>query len=94
MVRDLDVRIKYAYLRLKRNLALYFTLWFLALLAAVSLVIDSIFIPNNSSLRVWSSLLVILLFIKLSYDVYTNMRNQYEAWKEAHKQTDSTLRKL
>lgn len=90
----MDIKVKYAYLRLKRNLALYFTLWFLALLAAVSLVIDSIFIPNNSSLKLWSSLLVILLFVKLSYDVYINMRGQYETWKQQNDQTDASLRKL
>ena len=94
MGSDFDVKLKYAYMKLQRNLALYFTLWFLALLAAVSLVIDSMFVPNSSPLKFWSSILVILLFIKLSYDVYLNMKDQYEAWKEAHKQTDSTLRKL
>jgi hypothetical protein len=94
MVKYLGLRVKYAYIRLKRNLALYFTLWFLALLAAVSLIITSIFLPNDSPVKIWSSILVIILFIKLSYDVYLSMRTRYDNFKEKYDQTDRSLRDL
>jgi hypothetical protein len=94
-MRNIDVKIRYAYVRLKRKLALYFTLWFLALLAGVSLIIDSIFInPTVVSLKWWSVVLVMLLAIKLAYDSANKMRKEYTDFKEETKLTDQTLRSI
>lgn len=94
-MRNFDVRIRYAYVRLKRKVAIYFTLWFLALLAGVSLVLDSIFISSSaSSLKIWSIIIVILLAIKLAYDTGTNMKKEYDQFKEKNNQTDASLRTI
>ncbi|MDE1871473.1 MAG: hypothetical protein KGI06_04525 [Candidatus Micrarchaeota archaeon] len=94
-MRDIDVKIRYAYARLKRKMALYFTLWFLALLAAVSLIMDSIFIGENViSLKIWSAALVILIAIKLAYDAQLNLKKEYKSFKDEYNQTDTTLKKL
>jgi 4-hydroxybenzoate polyprenyltransferase len=91
----IDVKIRYGYARLKRKIEIYFTLWFLALLAGVSLVIDSIFVSNDAlPLKIWSVILVLLLALKLAYDASANARKQYFAFKEEHNITDSTLKKL
>ncbi len=94
-LKNIDIRIRYAYVRLKRKLALYFTLWFLALLAGVSLIIDSIFInPTVVSLKLWSVVLVILLAMKLAYDSATKMKDEYKDFKEENKLADSTIKSL
>ncbi len=94
-LRNMDVTIRFAYVRLKRRLALYFTLWFLALLAGVSLVIDSIFInPTVISLKLWSVVLVVLLAVKLAYDSVTRMQNEYKEFKTENKLSDATLRTI
>ena len=94
-MRNIDVTIRYAYVRLKRRLELYFTLWFLALLAGVSLIIDSIFIdPTATSLRLWSVILVILLAIKLAYDSATKMKREYIEFRDENKLTDEILRSI
>jgi len=92
-LKNIDVKIRFAYIRLKRKVQLYFTLWFLALLAGVSLIIDSIFVPNDT-LKLWSTVLVVILAVKLSYDSSLNMRREYEQFKEKHEQTDNSLRNL
>lgn len=94
-LRNIDVTIRYAYVRLKRKLALYFTLWFLALLAGVSLVIDSIFIgPNVTPLKLWSAILVVLLAIKLAYDSATKMKKEYTDFKDENNLTNQVLRSI
>lgn len=94
-IRNIDVKIRYAYARLRRKVALYFTLWFLALLAGVSLIIDSIFIGENVlSLKIWSAALVVLLAVKLAYDAHANLKREYKSFKEEYNQTDSTLKRL
>ena len=90
----LDVRIKLAYMHLKRRIALYFTLWILALLAGVSLLVAGIFYQYSIVLKLWSTLLVVLLFIKLGYDAILNMRNQYTTFKQQSGVTDNALRKI
>ncbi len=92
-MKNIDVTIRYAYVRLRRRLELYFTLWFLALLAGVSLIIDSIFInPTATSLKLWSVLLVVLLAIKLAYDSATKMKKDYITFRDENKLTDELLR--
>lgn len=94
-MRNIDVKIKYAYARLKRKLAVYFTLWFLALLAGVSLIVDTIFISNSAfTLKLWSTLLVVMLAVKLAYDAANKMRQEYNNFKEEHDQTDKSLSTL
>ncbi len=94
-MKNLDVKLRYAYVRLKRKISLYFTLWFLALLAGVSLIIDSIFISNEAyTLKLWSAALVLILAVKLAYDATTNVRRQYMEFKSENKQTDQSLRQL
>jgi|GEM_PF-1369673 hypothetical protein len=78
-----SVRIRYAYIRLKRKLRFYFTLWFLALLSGVSLIIDSIFInPTVVPLKLWSVVLVVLIAVKLAYDSAARMRKEYYDFKK------------
>jgi|GEM_PF-6646724 hypothetical protein len=92
-VRDIDVRIRYSYARLKRKLGLYVILWFLALLAAVSLIMDSIFINNGLFvLKLWSAIVVLLLGVKLAYDTSMKLRQEYTGFKDEYKQTDSSLK--
>jgi hypothetical protein len=94
-LRNMDVKIRYAYARLKRKIAVYFTLWFLALLAGVSLIVDSIFInPTVVTLKYWSVLLVVLLAVKLAYDSASRMKSEYVEFKVESKQTDTTLKNL
>lgn len=94
-VRNIDVKIRYAYARFKRKLALYMLLWFLALLAAVSLIIDSVFITNGAYvLRIWSAILVILIGLKLAYDASTRIKQEYTSFKEEYNQTDKSLKSL
>ena len=94
MVKYLDIKIKLAYLHFKRRIALYFTLWVLALLAGVSLLIAGIFYQYSLVLKLWSTLLVVLLFIKLGYDAILNMKNQYEGFKETDGLTDEHQRNI
>jgi len=94
-LRNIDVKIRYAYVRLRRRIAIYFTLWFLALLAGVSLIIDSIFIGGAlTPLKLWSTALVLILAIKLAFEAASNMKVKYEQFKEETHQTDETLRKI
>ena len=70
-------------------------MWFLALLAAVSLIMDSIFIQNTLyALKLWSAILVVLLGVKLAYDASTKLKHDYEGFKEEYNQTDITIKKL
>ncbi len=82
MARYLDIKIKLAYMHFKRKIALYFTLWILALLAGVSLLVAGIFYQGSTVLKLWSTILVVLLFIKLGYDAILNMRHQYDSFRE------------
>jgi uncharacterized membrane protein len=94
-LRNIDVKIRYGYARLKRKIAVYFTLWFLALLAGISLVLDSIFISSTANpLKIWSVLIVLMLAIKLAYDTATNMKKEYVEFKAEHNQTDKSLSQL
>lgn len=94
-VRDMDIRIRYAYARLKRKLGLYVILWFLALLAAVSLILDSIFIKDTLlSLKLWSAILVVLLGVKLAYDASTKLKQDYMEFKSQYKQTEGSLKRF
>jgi len=91
----MDVKLRYSYARLKRKIEIYFTLWFLALLAGVSLVIDSIFVSNDAlPLKLWSILLVVLLALKLSYDASNNAKKQYFSFRDENKLSDTTIKKL
>jgi hypothetical protein len=88
-LRNFDVKIRYAYVRLKRKIAVYFTLWFLALLAGVSLVIDGIFITQNAApLRWWDAAIVIMLAMKLAYDTGIKMKKEYTTFREENKKID------
>lgn len=89
----MDVRIRYSYARLKRKIGIYFTLWFLALLAGVSLVIDSIYLSTDP-LKLWSIMLVVILTVKLSYDASNNAKKQYVDFKEENNISDIALKKL
>lgn len=94
-LRNIDVKIRYAYARLKRRIAIYFTLWFLALLAGVTLIIYSLFIRgDNLALKLWSTLLVLMLAVKLAYEASENMRRKYEMFKTEEKVPDSVLRSI
>lgn len=94
-IRNIDVKVRYAYARLKRKLELYITLWFLALLAAVSLILDSIFIQEHVlALKIWSAILVVLLGMKLAYDIGNRIKKEYNDFKDEHGQTDKSLRYL
>jgi hypothetical protein len=81
MPRNLDITIRYAFIRFKRKMALSLALWFIALLLGVSLIIASQFIYNNPILKIWSVILVIVLFIKLAYDTGSNMNREYREFK-------------
>lgn len=94
-LRNIDVKIRYAYFRLRRKMALYFTLWFLALLAGVSLILDSIFISGTASpLKLWSTFLVLMLAVKLAWDASKNMRQEYVNFKQDSKLNDESLRTI
>lgn len=94
-VRYIDVKIRYAYARLKRKLALYITLWFLALLAAVSLIIDSIFLTRSGLvLKVWSTVLVVILGAKLAYDASSKMRTEYAEFRREYGSTKEYKQKF
>jgi hypothetical protein len=77
-MRDTGVKIRFAFVRLRRKIALYFTLWFLALLTGVSLIVYVIFInPTVYSLKIWSVVLVVMLSVKLAYDLASAMKKEY-----------------
>ena len=88
-LRNIDVKMRYAYARLKRKIAVYFTLWFLALLAGVSLIIDGIFISKNAApLKWWDAIIVLMLAIKLAYDTGIKMRKEYNDFRNENKKVN------
>jgi hypothetical protein len=84
MVRDLDIKVRWAYLNLKRKIELQFTLYLIALLLATSLIIAN-FVYDNPLLKIWSVILVILLFVKIGYDSVETMRREYADFRTDHK---------
>ena len=94
MVKNIDIKIRLAYIHLKKKIALYLVLWLVALFAGAGLLIASLFYPSNILLKSWSVILVLLVFIKLGYDVAADMKEKYETFKDQNKVTDSTLRQL
>jgi cytochrome c biogenesis protein CcdA len=81
-LKNMDVKIKFAYVRLKRKLAFYFTLWFFALLAGVGFIIYAIFVSKNAApLKIWSIVLVIIFGVKLAYDTVEKMKREYNDFK-------------
>ena len=94
MARDINIKIRLAYINFKYRVAFYFTLWVLALLAALSLIIAGIFYQGSTTLKLWSAVLVILIFVKLGYDVHLNMRRQYERFKEMNHLPGPSLKDL
>jgi len=83
MPRDIDVKIKYAYIRLKRRLKTIFTMWLLALLASATLLVANFFL-NIYLLKVWSSILAIMLLIKVAFDIGNSMKKEYNTFKNEH----------
>jgi len=83
MPKDIDVKIKYAYLELKRKLGFVFTIWLLALLASATLLIANFFL-NIPLLKMWSSVLAIMLLIKVAFDIGNGMNKEYAAFKNEH----------
>ncbi len=81
MVKDVDLKLKWAYIQFKRKVEVAYTVYFLAILLGVSLLISSYFVYNNAALKIWSILLIILLFAKLSYDAARNMKREYEEYR-------------
>lgn len=92
--RYLDIKIKLAYLHLKRKIAVYFILWISALIAGASLMIASLFYPYSLVLKLWTVVLIVLIFVKLGYNVAADMKQKYESFKSDKKVTDNTLRKF
>lgn len=88
----IDLRI--SYIRLKRRLQIFFALWFLAILSAVSLIISSFFVFNNFVLKLWALIIVLMLFTKIAYDTAARMRREYTDFKKETGQTDESLSKL
>ena len=86
--------IRVAYIRLKRKLTIFFTLWFLAILLSVTLVISSFFVFNNFVLKLWAIILVLMMSVKVAYDTATGMKREYEQFKEDTGHTDSSLKTL
>jgi hypothetical protein len=92
--QDYDVKIRMAYLRFKWRIALYFTLWLIALVAGGVLLVAIIFFNHGLMLKMLFLALVVLLFIKLAYGANRHMRHQYDSFKEENGMTDTALRKL
>jgi glucan phosphoethanolaminetransferase (alkaline phosphatase superfamily) len=85
-MKDTGVKIRFAFVRLRRKIALYFTLWFLALLTGVSLIVYVIFInPTVYSLKIWSVVLVVMLSVKLAYDLASAMKKEYADFARQNK---------
>jgi hypothetical protein len=94
VVRNVDIKIKLAYLHLKKRIALYLVLWLVALVAGAGLLVGSMFYPSSIVLRFWSVILVLLVFIKLGYDVAADMKEKYETFKDQNNVTDRTLKNI
>lgn len=84
-------RVRLAYKRLKRNLTIFFTLWFLAILLAVTLIISSFFIFNNFLLKLWAMILILMMAVKIAYDAASGIKRDYDQFKEDTGQTDHSL---
>jgi hypothetical protein len=92
--QDYGVKIKLAYLRFKWKIALYFTLWLVALIAGAGLLIAVIFFQYSRILRVCFLVIVLLIFVKLAYDASRGMRHQYDNFKQENGVTDETLKRF
>ena len=77
MAQDFEIKVKWAYLRFKRKLTVVLGLYFIAILMSVSLILASEFVFNNPILKLWSTVLVVILFVKISHDTRKNLRYQY-----------------
>ncbi|MGI0100099.1 MAG: hypothetical protein ACREBH_00010 [Candidatus Micrarchaeaceae archaeon] len=87
-------KVRIAYIRLRRRIMIFFTLWFLAILLAVSLIISSFFVFNNFLLKLWAIILILMMCTKIAYDAALGIKKQYEQFKEDTGQTDASLQKI
>lgn len=94
MVRNVDIKIKLAYIHLKKKIALYLVLWLVALFAGAGLLVMSVFYPSSVVLKFWSVILVLLVFIKLGYDVAADMKEKYETFKDQNNLSGHDLKNI
>ena len=87
-------RVRTSYGRLRRRITIFFTLWFIAILLAVTLIISSFFIFNNPVLKSWALLLIFLMFVKIAYDIASDIRAKYEQFKKETGKTDEQLNQI
>ena len=74
--KDIDVRVRYEYMQIKNRFKVIFTIWLLALIASATLLVAGFF-ANSYILKIWASLLAIILLIKIAFDVGNNMKKEY-----------------
>ncbi|MDE1865543.1 MAG: hypothetical protein KGH94_02805 [Candidatus Micrarchaeota archaeon] len=94
MVKNLDVRVEVAYIELRRNLTIYFSLLLLSFIAATSLVVYGLLYYNTGLGRAWSAVVIFLLFIKLGYDAVEDMKRRYRQFKVDNALNDAMMKDI
>lgn len=79
MVKDiLELKLRLAYLNFRKEAAIIFSIWTLAFIAGIGLIIASEFIYNNIEIKIFAVVLALLLFARIIYDVWKDVRLEYE----------------
>ena len=81
----LDMRLRWDYEELKRKIALLYTIWFIALVGGLSLIIASEFL-NNTPLKYWSIFIATMIFVKVAYDIKLRTKVAYQQYYDDHNQ--------
>jgi hypothetical protein len=74
----LQIKMRFAYVEFKRRVTLVFSIWTLAFIAGIALILFSEFVYQNITSKVASVVLAFMLFTRILYDVWKEMREEYE----------------
>jgi len=74
----LQIKMKFAYVEFRRKVAIVFSIWTLAFIAGIALILLSEFVYQNLTSKVASVILAFMLFTRILYDVWREMRVEYE----------------
>jgi positive regulator of sigma E activity len=91
---DLDIKMKIAYREFKRRIVIYFSLMLLAFIAVISFIVYGLFFHYTGLVKVWTAIVIFLLFLKLGFDAIEDMKRQFKEFKEENDVTDRMLRGL
>lgn len=94
MPGNLDIKMEIAYRELKRSIYLYFSLMLFAFIAVVSFLIYGLLNWYIPLVRIWSIIVVVMLFLKLGYDAIEDIKRRYQEFKEENDLTDKKMERF